>query len=312
MQPHTHVQSVFLSPVLLLHFLTLVATMSNANVKCQASGMPKLVAGAGVGAGAGACAARVHVASPAPDTTTTGPTAELGRAHEAAVTEVKAALHLYCQLPANGDALHAGGGHFDFAGAGHEPDARICLAHREVHGPSRPRFIVEFDHTHRTPAKLQQLARQYFADKYVAAVLVIKVYSSSRRLACLAVLYTRDGMGGVPTGAWDLGPDGLNTLSKLAFGRGAPTVAGQHALGGVPADMWVRHTCAPVPTFDGSSRMTMQYDDPPGPPVCQIDVGHLFYIPHDGHGHVPDVMPTEPLSIDLGTVLGKFMTRRRQ
>jgi len=115
--------------------------------------------------------------------------------------------------------------------------------------------------------QLQRLVCQYFADMYVSPVLIMKVYrpSASGKLACFAILYTRGEGGGVPCRAWDLGAQGVKDATKRAVRLGAPGIAGQDALGGVPAAMWVRHACAPVPAFEGSMQMEMHYDDPP---VC--------------------------------------------
>ena len=54
--------------------------------------MPKLAAGADVGAGAGAA----RVAPPASSITTGGPTAKLGRAHEAATVALPTACQRRC------------------------------------------------------------------------------------------------------------------------------------------------------------------------------------------------------------------------
>ena len=222
----------------------------------------------------------------------------------AAMASIRADMYQYCKRPENGSLLQAAGGWCDFPGITIGLDACISLSHPS--GPTRPRFIVEFDHRHRGPEQLQRLVCDYFADMYVSVVLIFKVYtpSASGQLACFAILYTRGEAGGVPRRAWDLGVQGLHDLTKRAFGLGAPGIADQDALDGVPATMWVRHACAPVPAFAGSTQMMMHYDDPP---VCSIEARHLFYIPDGGFGLAPEHMPTQPLNIDLGATLGEFL-----
>ena len=99
----------------------------------------------------------------------------------------------------------------------------------------------------------------------MSAVLIMKVYrpSASGKLACFAILYTRGEAGGVPCRAWDLRVQRVQDATKRAFRLGAPGIADQDALGGVPAAMC--HACSPVPAFEGSMQMEMHYDDPP---VC--------------------------------------------
>ena len=138
----------------------------------------------------------------------------------------------------------------------------------------------------------------------MSAVLIMKVYrpSASGKLACFAILYTRGEAGGVPCRAWDLRVQRVQDATKRAFRLGAPGIADQDALGGVPAAMC--HACSPVPAFEGSMQMEMHYDDPP---VCSIEARHLFYIPDGGKAVGPEVMPTRPLIIDLGEALGEFL-----
>ena len=223
----------------------------------------------------------------------------VGGPQTAAVASIRANMYQYCKQPENRPWLGSGGAEHDFPGVSVDLDACICLGHR-------PRFIFEFDHRHRGPEQLQRLVCQYFADMYVSAVLIMKVYrpSASDKLACFAILYTRGEAGGVPCRAWDLGAQGVQDATKRAFGLGAPGNADQDALGGVPAATWVRHSCAPVPAFEGSMQMEMHYDDPP---VCSIEARHLFYIPDGGKAVGPEVMPTRPLIIDLGEALGEFL-----
>ena len=228
----------------------------------------------------------------------------------AAVCSVQVAIFRYCEQADNGSLLLCTGGRWEFPELTVDLDACVTLGNPSAHGPCRARFIFQFDHRHRSPEQLQRLVCEYFADMYVSAVLIMKAYKpcTSGQVACFAILYTRGEAGGVPRRAWDLGAQGLHDQTKRAFGLGASGNAGQDALGGVPAAMWVRHACAPVPTFDGSARMAMHYDEPP---MCSVDARHFFYIPDGGYGLLPKPMPTQPLVIDLGAALGAFLVALR-
>ena len=230
---------------------------------------------------------------------------------------VQVAMGRYCDKDWHRRRLVCGAGTTQFPAVTRDLDACIYLAHQVGHKPNRPRFIFEFEHRHRCAEQLQRSVSAYFADPYVAAVLVMRVYppGDNGRRACLAVLYTRCSTGGVPTRAWDMGAQPLHHNTKRAFGVGAPAIAGHAAVGGVPDALWVRHSCVPVGVM-ANAWVAMDYKSSPGRPVCSIDAETLYDAPPDLVGaHPPgiasaqsvDEAPAPPLVINLGDVLAQYL-----
>ena len=237
----------------------------------------------------------------------------------AALVQVQTAMVSYCHRQEGNTArgrLTYADGRTKFPAITRNLDACVSFRRGLLR---RPRFIFEFEHQHRCAEQLQRSVSAYFADPYVAAVLVMRVYppGDNGRRACVAVLYTRCSTGGVPARAWDMGAQPLHHNTQRAFGVGAPAIAGHAAVGGVPDALWVRHPCAPVDrVFSALMDVDMNYEPSPGRPVCSIDAETLYDAPPDVVGASPpgiasaqsvDEAPAPPLVINLGDVLAEYL-----